>query len=208
MRPMPTTPVYAILALWICSAVPASAISLGAGVMGGVNLGNANVEGIDKTDMRTGLALGGQLEIGVTSPYSLLIEPMYVQKGADFEVAGFSAGGNFDYLEIPVLIKAKFGKIASHLYVFAGPSLGINLAAEGEFAGQNGEIDNSAATTVFSGDIGVGGAMAVSKYVYASADVRYSHGFTNALDEDVATIESWNSRDIRIMAGLLFHLME
>jgi len=40
------------------------------------------------------------------------------------------------------------------------------------------------------------------------ADVRYSHGFTNALDKSVGDIGSWYSRDIRLMAGVLFHLTE
>lgn len=188
----------------------ANALSMGVGPLGGLNLGNAEVEDYDDISNRTGFAAGVRLELGVTAPYSLLLEPTYVQKGARFKGDGIFSDtdveGDLDYLEIPLLLKAKFGAIKSHAYVFAGPSLGINLSADGEFGILN--VDPEAATMVFSGEGGVGGAFQIAQYVFLSGDVRYSYGFTNALDEDVGDIESWKNRDIRFMLGLLFHITE
>lgn len=184
----------------------ASAVSVGIGPKGGMNFGDAAVDGHEKTEMRQGLAIGGQIEFGAANPISLQIEPMYVQKGARFDVVGITTRGDFDYLEIPVLIKAKLGPAAAHLYTFAGPSIGINLNTEGSFGSLDGNFEDEAASTVFSGDIGIGGEFQVADRVMLSADIRYSHGFTSALDDAVVDIDDWKSRDIRLMAGLSFYL--
>jgi hypothetical protein len=184
----------------------ASALSLGVGPKGGMNFGNADVEDHGDTEGRQGLAIGGQVEFGVTSPWSLQVEPMYVQKGARFEILGVTTRGNFDYFEIPVLLKAKFGAQSAHAYLFAGPSFGINLSTEGKVMDATGNFEDEAAPVVYSGDVGVGGEFQLVPYVFLTADVRYSHAFTSALDESVGDIDEWKSRDVRAMAGVMFHL--
>ena len=183
---------------------------MGAGPIGGLNLGNAEVEDYDDTEKRIGLAAGLRLELGVTTPYSLLIEPTYVQRGARFQGDGIFGDvdieGDLDYIEVPLLLKAKFGAIKSHAYVFAGPSLGFNLSADGEFGSV--DVDDIEPAMTISGDVGVGGGFQVAQYVFLNADARYTHGFNNALDDDVGDIESWAARDIRFMLGLLFHITE
>ncbi|MDB5102676.1 MAG: hypothetical protein JWP91_365 [Fibrobacteres bacterium] len=185
-----------------------SAMSFGLGLKGGMNFGDASISNHEETEKRQGLAFGAQAEFGVTSPYSLLVEPMYVQKGARFDVLGVTTRGNFDYLEIPVLLKAKFGAMKAHAFVFAGPSLGINVNTEGKVGSFTGNFEDEASSVVFSGDVGVGGAFQVAEFTYLSADVRYSHGFTNALENSVGDIDDWKSRDIRAMVGILFHLTQ
>lgn len=197
---------YLLLAGLALSPVTASAISFGLGPIGGMNFGDAAVDSHDKTTGRQGLALGGRAEFGVTSPYSLLVEGMYVQKGARFDVLGVTTRGDFDYVEIPVLLKAKFGAQKGHAFVYAGPSLGINVNTEGKFISFSGDFKDKSASTVISGDVGVGGEFQVIPYVYLSGDVRYSYGFTNALDNSVGDIDSWKSRDVRALVGVLFHL--
>jgi hypothetical protein len=200
------------LALGLCLGfvpvtVPA-ALSVGIGPLGGMNFGNADVDDHSSTDMRNGLALGAQAELGVTNPFSLLIEPMYVQKGAEFKVLGITTKGQFDYIEIPVLAKAKFGAMKAHAFVFAGPSLDINVNTEGELGNVTNTFEDEAETVVFSGQVGGGAAFQIMPFVYVSGDVRYSMGFTDALSSSIGDIDSWKSRDIRAMIGLLFHLTE
>ncbi|MEO6096094.1 MAG: porin family protein [Fibrobacteria bacterium] len=183
-----------------------SAISLGVGPKGGMNFGNADVEDHKDTEGRQGLAIGGQVEFGVSNPWSLQIEPMYVQKGARFDILGVTTRGNFDYFEVPVLVKAKFGAPTGHAYLFAGPSFGINLQTEGKIMGATGNFEDESAPIVYSGDVGVGGEFQLVQYVFLTADVRYSHAFTSALDKSVGDIDHWKSRDVRAMAGVMFHL--
>jgi hypothetical protein len=204
---------YASLLIAALLAVPASvrALSFGAGPVIGAEFSNAEVEDHSNTDGRTGLAVGLRTEFGVTSPYSLLVEPMYVQKGASFDFAGGKANGDLDYLEVPVLVKAKFGAMKAHGYAFAGPSFGFKMNAEGKYSGIvdfSSDLDEQAAGMVISGDIGVGAGFQLQKFVYLNADVRYSHGFMDALDEQVADIDSWKSRDIRLLACVLIHLTQ
>jgi len=183
-------------------------LSFGAGPIVGAEFANASIDNHDNTSGRTGLAVGLRTEFGVTKPYSLLIEPQYVQKGAGFDYLGIAAKGELDYLEVPVLVKAKLGALKAHAYAFAGPSFGFNLNTKGSVGNFSGDFKDNAAALAISGDIGAGGAFQLRKYIYLNADVRYSHGFTNALDKSVGDIGSWYSRDIRLMGGLLFHLTE
>lgn len=204
---------YALLFSAALLSAPAAvhALSFGIGPIGGVEFANAMVDDHDKTDGRTGLALGARAEFGVTRPYSLLVEPMYVQKGARFDVLGGTAKGDLDYLEIPLLLKAKFGALKAHAYGIVGPSFGVNLNAEGRydtFATFSGDFKDRAANWVLSGDIGAGAGFQLQRYVYLTGDVRYSYGFTDALDKPVGDIDSWHSSDIRLVAGLLIHLTE
>jgi hypothetical protein len=185
-------------------ASPALSMSFGLGPKAGLNLGSAEVD--DADDM--GLGLGLQAEFGVTRPYSLVLEPQYLQKGARFEALGLQAEGDVDYLEVPVLAKAKLGRLGGHAYLFAGPAIGILLDVEGRYAGFSNDFEDEASRVTFSGEIGAGGAFQVRKHVYLSADVRYSHGFSDALDSSIGGIDSWHSRDVRILFGALIHLTE
>jgi len=166
---------YVLLLSAVLLAVPAAvhALSFGAGPIGGVEFANASVDNHNKTEGRTGLAVGLRTEFGVTSPFSLLVEPTYVQKGASFGLLGnfANAEGDLDYLEIPVLVKAKFGALKAHAYVFAGPSFGINLNVKGSMGDLSGDFKDRAANLAISGDIGGGGAFQLRRYVYLTADI-------------------------------------
>src|SRR5687767_8952502 len=125
IRPlMKLSPVLAIAGL--LAASPASALSFGVGLKGGVNFANAAVED-GETEGITGLIAGGMMEFGVTSPFSLVVEALYTQKGADLK-GPINAGAELAYLEFPILFKAKFGQTAMHAYAFAGPNIGVKLA--------------------------------------------------------------------------------
>lgn len=188
------------------------ALSFGVGPKIGASFAGADVEdNIDDEERRTGIGLGLGAEFGVTSPFSLMVEPMYLQRGARFDILGSRARGDLDYFEIPVLAKAKFGSISTaHAYLFLGPSFGLKVSSEGRYLTFKDEFEEDLASFTFSGDVGAGVAYRLQRYVYLSADARYSHGFTDALENPIAggAIDSWYSRDIRLMAAILFHLTE
>ena len=191
----------------------ASALSFGVGPLGGLNLGGSSFDAPSgmtmKSEMRSGLALGARAELGVTKPYSLLLEPMYLQR-ADVETMdmlglSFKSEVQTNYLELPVLAKAKFGAMKAHAYVFAGPSLGIFLNGESKTGGVTKDVD-SVSTLNVSGEVGACGSYQVQKFVYLNLDARYAYGFTNANDKNDKI--TWKHQDIRIMACVLFHLTE
>jgi hypothetical protein len=199
----------------------ASAMSFGVGPLFGVNLGNASVDAPSgatqsfDTEMLTRFAFGARAEFGVTSPFSLLLEPMFLQRGATESVKipaepGFPGGTvksdvRMNYLEMPVLAKAKFGSMKAHAYAFAGPSLGLFLNGETESDGQTDKMDHVTNFNL-SGDVGVGGSYQLQEFIYLNADVRYSMGFINAID--VSDAGSWKNRDIRFQLCVLFHLLK
>ena len=188
----------------------AAALDFGVGPLLGVNLANASIEepadGELETKMLTRFAFGARAEFGVTSPYSVLLEPQYLQRGAGYEAdlgePTIKADVRMNYLELPSLAKAKFGSMKAHAYAFAGPSLGFFLDGEAEAGSRTIDLD-SMSTFNFSGEVGVGGAYQVREFIYVNADARYSHGFTSARDRSDA---DWFNRDIRLQLCLLFHL--
>ncbi len=190
----------------------ASALSFGAGPLLGINLANASVDYPGSGDVESGMltrfAFGARAEFGVTSPFSLLLEPMYLQRGvsqkATFLGLTVESETRLNYLEVPVLAKAKFGSMKAHAYAFAGPSLGIFLNGETEAGNTTTDADSISAINL-SGDIGVGGSFQVQEFIYLNADVRYSHGFTNQADVKDEDVEMM-SRDIRLQLCVLFHL--
>lgn len=191
----------------------ASAMSFGVGPLVGVNLGNASYEVASHditTELLTRFAFGARAEFGVTTPFSLLLEPMYLQRGATAKVddglgSSVSVDYRMNYLELPVLAKAKFGSMKAHAYAFAGPSLGIFLNGEAEGGGETVKAD-SMTTFNLSADVGVGGSYQLQEFIYLNADVRYSYGFINANNssDDV----TWKNRDIRFQLCVLFHLLK
>jgi hypothetical protein len=194
----------------------ASALDFGVGPIVGVNLANASVEDSGgssvNTEIYTRFAFGARAEFGVTSPFSLLLEPMYLQRGATekmhISIPGFldttlKADFRLNYLELPILAKAKFGSMKAHAYAFAGPSLGIFLNGEAESGGETTKAD-SVSTFNLSGDIGVGGSYQLQEFIYLNADARYSMGFLNA--DDSKDEMKWKNRDIRFQLCVLFHL--
>ncbi len=188
------------------------AISFGAGLKGGVNFGNAAAETAngDEVDIeagRLGLAAGGFVEFGVTSPFSLVVEALYTQTGAKTEIASVNGEAELSYLEFPILVKAKFGRKDLHAYVFAGPNIGFNLTAEATFAGVTFNDEDNFTSINFAGDIGVGASAQVAPFVFLVADARYSHGFSNIIDESLV-LNNYMTRDIKLMVGVLFHLTE
>lgn len=210
-RPHTASRILSALALLIAglSAAPSHALSFGAGPKIGANFAGADVDGVEDEERRTGLSLGAVAEFGVTSPFSLVLEPQYLQRGASFDVLGGDAKGELDYFELPVLAKAKFGSIQTvHAYLFLGPSFGFKTSSEGEVFGVSDSFEDQVASFTVSGDVGGGVAFRVQRYVYLTGDVRYSHGFTNALEDDIGTIESWYSRDIRAAGAVLIHFIE
>jgi hypothetical protein len=209
MRKRNPTLFLALSCLLLPGAESFAAISFGIGPKVGVNFADASVSNHKDTDHRTGLALGATAEFGVTRPWSLMVEPLYVQRGTRFNVP-FSpqVEANLDYLEFPVLVKAKFGQTAKHVYAFAGPSLGINVSAEGSFGSASNSFKDNASAVTWSGEAGAGGAFQIRPYTYLQADLRYTLGFNDALNKTIGDIDSWGARDIRLMVGVLFHLTQ
>lgn len=99
------------------------------GLHGGVAASEFRGDDVGGSDFRTGLTTGLSLTYDVNEVFSMQPGVLYTIKGGD-DVGRFQQRVRFDYLEIPVLFKlsAPLQPVTPRLY--AGPALGILLAAE------------------------------------------------------------------------------
>jgi len=91
--------------------------------------------GWPQTAFRNGFAGGVYMDYAFNRYFSLQPEILYVTKGLDGGIEGPGYDVNytarFDYIEIPLLAKFTInGKSHFSPYFFAGPCMGINLAAD------------------------------------------------------------------------------
>lgn len=105
---------------------------VGVGLKGGLNFANQNFEtdGLDiSPDGRTGFHFGAYLNISLGDKFGLQPEALFSQKGSEFEIAGFTSESNFNYVDIPVLVRYNITDIFS---LHAGPQVSVLLSAEDE----------------------------------------------------------------------------
>jgi hypothetical protein len=194
-------------ALALGMPLPASALALGLGFIDGMNFSYAHVENHATSTGRWGWSMGGRAEAGLNNLYSLVVEAMYVQKGARFDVLGITTRADFDYLEVPVLVKVKLGPPTFHGLFMAGPSFGFNVNTKGSFSTFSSDFDRQAAPVVYSMDFAGGAEVKLTRNLYLNSDARFSFGINSALDESVGDIDNWRSRDLRVLVGVTYQVL-
>lgn len=198
-----------LIASHVISGFGQTPVSLG--LRAGLNFANASTEGVSlSTSTRTGLVLGGLLEIGLSDAIFIQPEIFYIQKGAEFTISGGGQSATvtwkFDYIEMSALLKAKFGSTEFKPYIFGGPNIGINVVAEAE--GKSGtqsqtvDLKNLIESTDFAFDIGVGGEYSMNEETSLVGDIRYSLGLSD-IDKSES---SWKSTGVQIILGVKFSL--
>ena len=154
----------------------------------------------------TGLTVGIPVEIMISKRFAIQAELNYIQKGfgSKSTSSGSSGGTTFsfssegknviDWLELPILAKAKFGSANGVGWLFFGPSFGYGLSGKGTGTSTstiNGVTKTSTETSTLDFkrdghsrlDIGVniGGELTYSNFFF---DARYQLGVTNMFRED------------------------
>jgi hypothetical protein len=156
--------------------------------------------------IHAGFLAGAQCDKWFDDEWALSVQLLYDQKGTTETVQGSS--GNFDlgYLEIPILVKANIITGSVRPYLFAGPSIGLLLAASVQTNGQTADIKSYYNSVDFSLVGGAGLAFDISPRITICFDASYTVGLT---DIDKNSDGSYGnpavmSRDIRIAAGVMF----
>ena len=205
------------------------------GVRGGVNFANEKYDNPpsdgESISGRTLLLAGGEFDYWFSNSWALSIQLLYDEKGAHADKLYFTTEESPDinygtgdwtttYLEIPLLVKVRFGNDAIRPYLFAGPSIGyllsntLRLQATGGMnipneLGVTYQVDTTGSTTDYTNKIDVSlvaGAGISWKLVQGSEfflDASYAFGLTNSDQESGISVYS---RDIRLAAGVLFPL--
>lgn len=118
--------VLLIAAMAIFSLTSAEAQEFSFGVKAGVNvasMGGGSYTGLGSIGSRTGLHIGGLVEIPISNSISLQPELLYSMKGTNWNDT------NLDYIDLPILGKYNFS-FAEGLSAEAGPVIGILMSAE------------------------------------------------------------------------------
>jgi len=198
--------------LFLCCAPAGLAlgqIRTGVGFHGGAEFSNlkSDPEG-PLTTARTGLTIGGVLEIGIGGPFSLQLEPTYTQKGGDLGsvyVPGsqvtLTTSMTIHYVQLPLLLKLSTVSGEVRPFILTGPGLGLRLSAELERQAHSLDATNSTETGEFSWEFGGGMALNVSPETSLTFEARYALGLS---DIDPSLEISRMTRDVRVLVGVMF----
>jgi hypothetical protein len=181
------------------------------GVKAGVNVANASVNPALPADFskssRTGFIGGISAELKLAEPLSLQLETLYTQKGFEVSGATSSAGTRatatykFDYVEVPLTLKATFGSGPIRPYVFAGPNVGFRVAAKAAVPGGSVDFKDETKLNDVALDFGAGIVYQVDAKTALVFDVRYSLGLTNVITGGDPGSSS-KSRDVKLLFGV------
>ena len=214
MRTMAGITMTALAALVV--AIPARA-EVRVGVLAGANVAKlqSSEEDPDVTlSSKTFLAAGLVVDVGLTKRVSLVLEPMYIQKGGKLELRNFfgedvAASLRFSYIELPVLLKVSKSTGRVRPYLLLGPSVGYrtSVKTKDEVTGEEESPDD--ANEIFEKwDFGVGAGGGLSFNVGRStvfAEGRYTWGLArvNKDEDDDASIKH---RGVQVLVGFTFPL--
>ncbi len=119
-----------LLSLFVFGIMLSTQAQVGLGIKGGLNFANQDYEsdGLSVSpDGRTGLHFGAFLVLNLSDNIGLQPELLYSQKGIKFESGGFNIEENFNYIDLPILLRYNINEMIS---LHAGPQLSFLLSAE------------------------------------------------------------------------------
>ncbi len=207
----------------------AASAQISIGPKAGINLANWSVENSEENgdyQSRMGYQFGVVAEIRINDHFAIQPEFNLIQKGAKQEfsevdslIGSISTKTNiaFNYLEVPVLIKAGTSFGPARVDLLAGPSFGYALSGKvkEEFT-LNGETEKDEIDVDFKEDevkrtdVGLQLGAAFSFNLGESAklfvDGRYLFGLTNLNDSTEDDSFKVNNRGVALSAGVLFTL--
>lgn len=164
-------------------------------------------------------------EIGLHKNFAIQPELVYTTKGTKIDESfnvdlfnvpiplGVTAVSKFNYLEMPLLAKAKFGNELANFYVVAGPTFGYTL---------NGRLETRAKVLVevdlfdtpidldavdyerweIGGTAGLGVSVNTGNGSQLFLDARYTHGFSQTYDIPIVS-EKVQHKNIGINLGFM-----
>jgi len=198
--------IFAVLVLTITSSQLYSQ-KLSIGIHAGLNFAGASITPSQTTGTRTGIIIGGMVDIGISNELSVAPGLQYISKGASSNDGGVTSTTSLNYFEIPLLALYKFKSSEFTPHIFAGPNFAFNLSANSESSG-GGSSSSSDMSSSFSGfDMGLmfgtGSEYKVSSNMSVYLDLAYSLGLANISKDNSVTIKN---NGLRLMAGVKFGL--
>jgi hypothetical protein len=184
-----------------------SQTSVGLGLEGGINIANMNMTPDFNTGTRTGLMVGGFVDIGVSRVISIRPGLKYIMKGFSVTQNNVTLTDKLSYFEIPVLLKASIPLDRIKPYFLAGPTLGIRVSASEELTDgtqvQTSDLGQFVETIDFGLYFGSGMEFRVASNTDIFAGFGYSLGLSNISKQTTSVFKNYG---IQINGGVKFIL--
>lgn len=178
------------------------------GIEGGLNLANVSITPSQTSNSRTGLIVGGILDVGISSNIGIQGGLRYIMKGFQVTNAGVTFTDKLNYIEVPALLKVKFPLTEVKPYLVGGPVLGIRVSASEEQSNGTQTADVDASSAYESIDFGLLFGGGLDFKVAAKTDLfiqgGYSFGLSNIWKQTTTvTVKNYG---IQFTGGVKFRL--
>lgn len=196
--------------IWLLLGVARVESQVMIGVRSGINVANQAFDPPFFTGVRHGLLVGGHIEAPLNNTFGVIFQPQYVQKGTVIEGApGALVTAEFNYLEFPLLLNASYRVQPLMVFALVGinPGVLVSAASVKRYADSTIIIEAGPQTnTIDIGiDVGAGVGYQVTTQITIIGDISYCFGLTDITVER-SNSSTNSSRDLRIVAGVLFQL--
>lgn len=179
-------------------SVSTNAQSIAIGLKGGLNFANLNVSSAgDAYNNRTGYHFGAFTLIKL-SKIGIQPEILFSKQGSTFSLNGQNFNQNFDYVNIPVILKLY---TVAGLNLQVGPQIGFLAGGTAEtLDAQSNKISANASDFIKSSDISVALGLGWDLPFGLSIDGRYNLGVSDN-HKDGATTSSVKNQVIQVSVG-------
>ncbi len=194
--------------LWLLAVDQAAGASFKPGLKLGGGLANIFGQDAYRQEWQLSFFAGISVEFPVIKRLAATVELDFVRKGSVYRLEEdgleYRERYLFDYLEVPVLVKYCFdGAKKMEFYVYAGPSVALNLKARLRVTfddlEETVEVDNLGGTDLLlTGGVGTAVGFKPGSLIL---EVRYSHGLKSVATEPGADIRN---RSLLLLAGFKF----
>lgn len=155
-----------------------------------------------------GLQFGGVFEYGINDQFSIQPELLYIKKGVSNEFLGFDGDGQtdliFNYIELPILVKYKYGATENlNLYFTGGPTVGFlesgrsetDLFVGGDRIEENVDLEFGDDDSFRRFEIGI--SIGIGAYIPLGVgnlfgEARFATGITDLNDNDLSDASTSN----------------
>lgn len=182
--------------------------NLSLGLEGGLNLANVSISPSQTSNSRTGLIVGGVLDIGISRTIGVTTGLRYTMKGFQVTNQGVTFTDKLNYIEVPALLKVKFPLTEVKPYLVGGPVLGIRVSATEEQSNGQQTADVDASSAFESIDFGLlfGGGLDFNVAAKTDLFIQAGYGFGLSNIWKQTTTVTVKNYGIQFTGGVKFRL--
>jgi len=206
--------VITVTVLLISSNLFAQAFKWEFGLEGGAVIRTMRIEPpYPSLETKAGVSFTGGIagQYNINEMWSVKLGAAYERKGSDIERTDIvtKGGVNMDYISIPLLLKAKFGKKIK-FFVNAGPYLGILLSSKNRLDAYSNipETETNTDSTTKKTDFGISGGIGmeipVGRNGAFTIEVRDNFGLTNISESRETNAPEIKLNTVNFMVGYVF----